>query len=60
MGRGALVPHHQIRNIAGSLRMVGEGKLTPEDVRRILEAKDRTQAAAMAPASGLYFVRVDY
>lgn len=52
--------HHQIRNIAGALRMVGEGKWTPEDVKRVLEAKDRTQNAAMAPAHGLYFVRVDY
>ncbi len=53
--------HHQIRNIAGALRMVGEGKWAPEEVRRVLEACDRTQnAAAMAPAHGLYFVRVDY
>lgn len=52
--------HHQIRNIAGALRMVGEGKWTPEDVKKVLEACDRTQNAAMAPAQGLYFVRVDY
>jgi tRNA pseudouridine38-40 synthase len=52
--------HHQIRNIAGSLRMVGEGKWAPEEIRRVLEAKDRAQAGAMAPACGLYFVRVDY
>ena len=52
--------HHQIRNIAGSLRMVGEGNWAPEEVKRVLEAKDRAQAAAMAPAGGLYFVRVDY
>jgi tRNA pseudouridine38-40 synthase len=52
--------HHQIRNIAGALRMVGEGKWQPDDVKRVLEARDRTQSAAMAPAHGLYFVRVDY
>jgi len=52
--------HHQIRNIAGSLRMVGEGKWAPEEVKRVLEAKDRAQGGAMAPACGLYFVRVDY
>lgn len=52
--------HHQIRNIAGALRMVGEGKWAPGDIKRVLEAKDRTQNAAMAPAHGLYFVRVDY
>lgn len=52
--------HHQIRNIVGTLKMVGEAKYTPEDVKTILDAKDRTKAGAMAPASGLYFVRVDY
>jgi tRNA pseudouridine38-40 synthase len=53
--------HHQIRNIAGALRMVGEGKWAPADVKRALEACDRTKnEAAMAPACGLYFVRVDY
>ena len=52
--------HHQIRNIAGSLRMVGEGKWAPEDIKRVLEAKDRALGGAMAPSSGLYFVRVDY
>ncbi len=53
--------HHQIRNIAGALRMVGEGKWEQEEVKRVLEARDRTKnTAAMAPAHGLYFVRVDY
>jgi tRNA pseudouridine38-40 synthase len=52
--------HHQIRNIVGSLKMVGEGKWEPKHIKTVLEAKDRTQAGAMAPASGLYFVRVDY
>lgn len=52
--------HHQIRNMAGTLAMVGEGKLAPADVKTILEAKDRTKAGVMAPACGLYFVKVDY
>ena len=53
--------HHQIRNIAGALRMVGEGKWAPEEVKRVLEATDRTKnEAAMAPSCGLYFVRADY
>ena len=52
--------HHQIRNIVGTLKLVGEGKWQPEDVKTALEAKDRTKAGPMAPASGLYFVRVDY
>jgi tRNA pseudouridine38-40 synthase len=52
--------HHQIRNMAGTLALVGEGKWQPDDVRGALEARDRTKAGPMAPAEGLYFVRVDY
>lgn len=52
--------HHQIRNLAGTLALVGEGKWAPEDVKTALAAKDRTKAGPMAPAAGLYFVRVDY
>lgn len=52
--------HHQIRNIVGTLKLVGEGKWTPENVKRALEAKDRTKGGPMAPAAGLCFMRVDY
>jgi tRNA pseudouridine38-40 synthase len=52
--------HHQIRNIAGTLKLVGEGKWQPDQVKEVLEAKDRTKAGPMAPPHGLYFVRVDY
>ncbi len=52
--------HHQIRNFAGTLKMVGEGKLSPIDVKHILEAKDRTKAGPTAPAHGLYFTKVEY
>lgn len=52
--------HHQIRNITGTLKLVGEGKWQPEDVKTALDARDRTKAGPMAPACGLHFVRVDY
>ncbi len=52
--------HHQIRNITGTLSLVGEGKWQPDDVKAVLDAKDRTKAGPTAPADGLYFVRVDY
>lgn len=52
--------HHQIRNITGTLSLVGEGKWQPDDVKAVLEAKDRTKAGPTAPPDGLYFVRVDY
>ena len=52
--------HHQIRNIVGTLKLVGEGRWTEQDVIRILKAKDRSIAGPTAPAAGLYFVGVDY
>lgn len=52
--------HHMVRNITGTLKMVGEGKWQPDDVKAALEAKDRTRGGPTAPAEGLYFVRVEY
>lgn len=52
--------HHQVRNMVGTLKMVGEGKLTPEDIKTILETKDRSAAGATAPACGLYLNKVVY
>jgi len=52
--------HHQCRNIAGTLALVGRGKITPDDVKTILIARDRTKAGQTAPASGLSLRRIDY
>ena len=52
--------HHQVRNFVGTLKLVGEGRLTPEDVKRILEAKDRSAAGPTAPASVLYLDKFEY
>jgi tRNA pseudouridine38-40 synthase len=52
--------HHQVRNMVGTLKLVGDGKLTPDDISRILAAKDRKQAGPTAPASGLYLTSVGY
>ena len=52
--------HHQIRSFAGTLRMVGEGKWTPLDVKKALEARDRAACGPVSPPDGLYLVRVDY
>ncbi|HKO06336.1 MAG TPA: tRNA pseudouridine(38-40) synthase TruA [Alphaproteobacteria bacterium] len=52
--------HHQVRNMVGTLKLVGEGKWTPADVRRVLEARDRTQAGPTAPPDGLYLHEVLY
>lgn len=52
--------HHMIRIIAGTLADVGKGRLTPEDIPRILAAERRAAAGATAPAGGLYFTRAEY
>ena len=52
--------HHQVRNMVGTLALVGEGKWQPDDMRRVLEARDRTKAGPTAPAHGLYLARIDY
>lgn len=52
--------HHQVRNIVGTLSLVGLGKWQPEQVQVALAAKDRSAAGPTAPAHGLYFMQVDY
>ena len=52
--------HHMVRNLVGTLSLVGEGKWSPEDVATALKAKDRTKGGPTAPADGLYLVRIDY
>lgn len=52
--------HHQVRNIVGTLKRVGEGAWAPEKVKEILEAKDRRQAGPTAPAQGLYLTQIYY
>ena len=52
--------HHQVRNMVGTLRLVGEGKWTAADVRSALEARDRAKGGPTAPACGLYLVEVGY
>ncbi|MGN0929605.1 MAG: tRNA pseudouridine(38-40) synthase TruA [Alphaproteobacteria bacterium] len=52
--------HHQVRNIVGTLEMVGRHKLTEQQFIDILEAKDRTKAGPTAPACGLYFEKAEY
>lgn len=52
--------HHQVRNIVGTLSLVGEDKWTKQDVQNALEAKDRTAGGPTAPASGLCLEKIEY
>ena len=52
--------HNQVRSMVGSLRLVGGGKWTKADLKKALEARDRTACGPVAPAYGLYLVKVDY
>ena len=52
--------HHQVRNITGTLALVGAGKWHPDNMKTVLEALDRSAAGPTAPAHGLYLIGVDY
>lgn len=52
--------HNQVRIMVGTLKQVGEGKWSADDVSQALEAKDRAAAGPTAPPDGLYLVGVGY
>ena len=52
--------HHQVRNMVGTLKLVGLGQWHPDDVARALAARDRRAGGPTAPADGLYLVAVRY
>lgn len=52
--------HHQVRNMVGTLKLVGEGKWSPDDVTRALDARDRAKGGPTAPAAGLCLTGVVY
>ena len=52
--------HHQVRNITGTLALVGIGKWGVMDMQKALAACDRAATGPTAPPWGLYLVGVDY
>jgi len=52
--------HHQVRNMAGTLKLVGLGQWRPDHVATALAACDRRAGGPTAPAEGLALVAVDY
>ncbi|AHE98648.1 tRNA pseudouridine(38-40) synthase TruA [Thioalkalivibrio paradoxus] len=52
--------HHMVRNIAGVLLPIGQGRRDAGWVHEIMNARDRRASGITAPAGGLYLVGVDY
>lgn len=52
--------HHQVRNLVGTLKLVGEGRWPIEHVAVALEARDRAAAGPTAPPEGLALISVGY
>ena len=52
--------HSQVRSMVGALAFVGEGRWSADDLAVARDARDRAACAPVAPAEGLYLVRVDY
>lgn len=57
-GKGFL--KNMVRIMAGTLILVGKGRLAPGDIPSILEARDRTKAGPTVPAHGLVLVSIEY
>ena len=52
--------HHQVRNMVGTLKLVGLGQWQPKDVGAALAACDRRAGGPTAPAEGLTLIGIEY
>ena len=52
--------HNQVRSMVGSLKRVGEGGWSADDLEAALQAADRARCGQVAPPDGLYLTGVDY
>jgi len=57
-GNGFL--QYMVRTIAGTLLQIGQGRLEPEQIVQIFEARDRRLAGPSLPPHGLHLIQVDY
>ena len=51
---------NMVRAIVGTLLLVGKGEMQPEEIRDIIESKNRSNAGMSVPACGLYLTEVKY
>lgn len=52
--------HHMVRNLVGTFVLCGSGRLSPDAIPAILEARSRSAAGPTAPPTGLFLVNVEY
>ena len=57
-GNGFL--YNMVRIIAGTLIMVGRGQIKPQEVKNIIDKRDRREAGPTAPAKGLTLKVIEY
>jgi len=58
--RGAGCLYRMVRKFVGAVVEVGRGNLQPDDIDRILAARNRCEAGPTAPSRGLFLVSVEY
>ena len=51
---------NMVRAIVGTLLEIGQGKMKPEEIEEVIEAKDRGKAGYSVPAKGLFLEKVEY
>ncbi|MCR5626453.1 MAG: tRNA pseudouridine(38-40) synthase TruA [Lachnospiraceae bacterium] len=51
---------NMVRILTGTLLQVGEGERSPDEIKEVLESKDRNMAGPTAPPGGLTLMKVDY
>ena len=58
--RGRSFLRYMVRKIVGTLIEVGRGRLSPDDIPRLLELRDRSQSGPTVPPEGLYLVSLEF
>lgn len=58
--KGTAFLRHMVRIMVGTIVTLGKGKLAPEDIKKIIGAKDRAAAGMTAPPQGLCLMKVEY
>ncbi len=51
---------YMVRKMVGTLLEIGRGKLSPADIDKLYERKDRSKSGPTVPPQGLFMVRVDH